>query len=256
MVCSVSCLFDIGSPQVCRELAVPLVVGEIADREAIIAQLAHIGYRPADATLAPRTFRVRGQAIEVFPLYEKITFRIEVRSDRVERILVLDPQSGDLLQQRDRVVVYPARLHILPEEWIEAAVVEIQAELDMRLRQLRRQGKRLESQRLEAATSFDIRMLREEGYCPGIEVYCRALNRRLPGAPPDTLLDYFPDDLLVFVDESHVTVQQMRGMHAGSDPRHGGRHPPKQEPSPSARGVQSGAWNNAQDDLQPSAMMR
>ena len=216
VVCSVSCLFDIGSPQVCRDLAVPLVVGETVNQEGIIAWLARIGYRPTDTAVVPKAFRVFGHGIEVFPLYENCAYRIEFQDGCVKHILMIDPQTGDPVREHDRISIYPARLHMLPEGWIAVAVTEIKEELASRLQQLTRQGKLLEAQRLEAATSLDIKMLLENGYCPGIEVYCRVLNRRLPGAPPDTLLDYFPEDLLVFVDESHVTVPQIRAMHTGS----------------------------------------
>ena len=216
VVCSVSCLFDIGSPQVCRDLAVPLVVGEAVDQESIVAWLGRIGYRPTDTALAPKAFRVFEHGIEVFPLYENCAYRIEFQAGYVKRILVIDPQTGNPVREYDRISVYPARLHVLPEEWIAAAVTEIQEELASRLQQLTCKDKLLEAQRLEAATSLDVKMLLENGYCPGIEVYCRALNRRLPGAPPDTLLGYFPEDFLVFVDESHVTIPQIRAMYTSS----------------------------------------
>lgn len=216
VVASVSCIFDIGSPQVCRDLALALAVGDAVDLESIITWLVEIGYEPAGSTLAPKTFRVRGAHIEVFTLYECRAHRIEVENGRVQRLLDIDPQSGETVLQDDRVTIYPARLHILRKGWIEAALLDIQEELDGRLQELQSQGKRLEAQRLEAATLSDMDNLRDYGRCSGMEVYCRALNRRSPGAPPDTVLDFFPKDLLVFVDESHVMLPQIRGMYEGS----------------------------------------
>ena len=216
VVSSVSCIFDIGSPQVCRDLALSLTVGAAADMEAIVVRLGRIAYRPADVVLAPKMFRVRGPYIEVYPLYEDHAYRIEVPNGRVQRMLAIDPQSGDTVREHDSITVYPASLRLLRDGWIEEAIPEIQAELDGRIQDLQCQGKLLEAQRLEAATLHDIDDLRKYGRCSGVEVYCRVLNRRLPGSPPDTLLDYFPNDFLVFIDESHVTVPQIGGMHAGN----------------------------------------
>jgi excinuclease ABC subunit B len=215
-VASVSSIFDIGSPQVCRDLALPLTVGAPADIEMIVARLERIAYRPADAELTPKTFRVRGLCVEVFPLYENHAFQVEVENGRVARVLAIDAQSGETVKQHDHITVYPARLHLLRDGWVEAGIADIEEELNGRLQELQSQGKRLEAQRLEAATLSDLDALRSYGLCSGMEVYCRALNRRASGAPPDTVLDYFHDDFLVFIDESHVTVPQIRGMHAGS----------------------------------------
>ena len=219
VVASVSCIFDLGSPQVCRDLALRLAVGEVADMESIIARLAYIGYRPTDSTLAPRACRVRGQGVEVFPLYESWAYRIEVRDGRVNGIAAIDPQSGNTLKRHDRITVYPARVHILRDGWVDAAILEIEEELDGRLQELQGQGKLLEAQCLEAATLCDIDNLRKHGRCRGMENYCRALNRRSPGSAPDTLLDFLPENFLTFVDESHLMIPQIRAPHTASRSR-------------------------------------
>ena len=219
MVASVSCIFDIGSPNVCRELAMSLAVGATVDGNEVLARLAHIGYSQVGGLLHPKAFRVGEGYVNVFPPYENVLYRIQLLDDRVNRLLAIDPQSGDLLQKHTHISIYPARLHVLPEGRIEEAIAHIREELAGRLLQLRRQGSLLEAQRLEAATLRDVELLREEGRCPGMEVYCRALNRRQPGAPPASAIDYFPEDFLVFVDESHVTIPQIRGMHSGSHQR-------------------------------------
>ena len=220
VVASVSCIFDIGSPQVCRDLAVTLATGTAASVEHVVARLRRIAYQPASDELAPKTFRVRGPYVEVYPLYEDHAFRIEVRNGKVDRILAIDPQGGDTVGRHNSITVYPARLHLLHDGWVEAAVEDIQQELDERLEELQAQGKRLEAQRLEAATLSDLENLRNYGYCSGMENYCRALNRRSPGAPPDTLIDYFPNDLLVFIDESHETIPKyLASMHTKWQPR-------------------------------------
>ena len=217
VVASVSCIFDIGPPQVCRDLALPITVGASADVANIVARLVTLRYHSAGTTLEPKAFRVRGPYVEVFPLYEDHAYRMEVQNERLESILAIDPQSGDTIQQCDSITIYPARLHLLRDGWIEAALQEIQEELDGRLQELEGRGQRLEAQRLEAATLCDMDNLREYGHCPGMENYCRALNRRSPGAPPDTLIDYFPNDLLVFIDESHETIpKQLVGRHEGN----------------------------------------
>jgi excinuclease ABC subunit B len=219
VVATVSCLFDIGSPQAFRELAVPLAVGATADRDEVLARLAHIRYSHAGGLLRPGAFRVRGDRIDVTPPYEDVVYRIELRNGRVDRLLSLNREDSDPVQQHDHILIYPACLHVLPKGWVEAGVADIKQELAARLLQLRGEGRLLEAQRLEAATWSDIEQLLKHGYCPGIENYSRALNRRLPGSPPDTLLDYLPADCLTFVDESHVTVPQIRAMHTGSQSR-------------------------------------
>ena len=215
-ISSVSSIFDIGSPLVARDLALTLSAGAAADVVRIVERLGRIAYRSANDTLVPKTYRVRGPYVEVFTLYEDHAYRIEVQHGHVQAILAINPQSGDTIQEHDSITVYPACLHLLRDGWVEEAMLEIQEELDGRLQQLQSQGKLLEAQRLEAATLHDLDDLRKYGRCSGMEVYCRALNRREPGAPPDTLIDYFPGNFLTFVDESHVTIPQIGGMHAGS----------------------------------------
>ncbi len=220
VVASVSCIFDIGSPQVCRDLAMELVVGAAATVEGIIERLAKLAYWPATDKLDRKTFLARGPRVELFTMYDDSAYRIEIRDGHVQAILAINPQSGDAVRQHDSITVYPARLHLLRDGWVEEAILEIQEELDDRLQEFQRQGKFLEAQRLEAATLSDIDNLRQYRRCPGMENYCRALNRRAPGAPPDCLMDYFPKDYLVFIDESHEAIpKQLANMHAGSQPR-------------------------------------
>jgi excinuclease ABC subunit B len=219
VVASVSCIFDIGSPEVCRELALDLTVGDEADPEGIVEGLTKLAYRPATDKLDRKTFRAHGPHVECYTLYDDWAFRVEVQSGRVHRILAIESQSGDTIQQHDSITIYPARLHLLRDGWVDAALLKIETELHTRLQELQREGKLLEAQRVEAATSHDIEDLRRRGRCPGMEVYCRHLNQRLPGAPPDTLIHYFPDDFLLFIDESHVTIPQVRGMHSGDQQR-------------------------------------
>ena len=216
VVASVSCVYDIGPPEVCRDLALPLSVGAAADVADIVTRLARIRYHPAGIKLEPKTFRVRGSHVEVFPLHEDHPYRVQVQNKRVERILAIDAESGDTIQQCDQITIFPARLHLLRDGWIEAAVQEIQEELDGRLHELQSHGKRLEAQRLEAATLCDMDNLSKYGHCPGMENYCRALNRRAPGAAPDTMIDYLPDDFVTFIDESHKTIPQIAGRYAGN----------------------------------------
>jgi excinuclease ABC subunit B len=221
VVSTVSCNFDIGSPQVCRDLALPFVVGQEADLDDIIARLTKTRYKPAGTPMDYRTYRRHGHGIDVYPPHDNLVYRITVRDGKVTGLTTVDPESDNTVEQHRRITVYPACLHILRDGWIEAALPEIKEELDGRLRTFRSQGRMLEAQRLEAATLWDLKLLRERGYCPGIENYCRAVNRRAADAPPDTLLDYLPKDLLVFVDESHRAVPQIRGMYEGNQQTRG-----------------------------------
>jgi excinuclease ABC subunit B len=219
VVASVSCIYGLGSPKDYLEMMVPLRVGHTIDREELLAKLVNIHYERNDLDPSRGKFRVRGDVIEVWPAYEEFAFRIELWGDEVENLAIINPLTGEVARKLDDVYVYPAKHFVLPQERIDAALGEIQTELDEQLERFREEGKLLEAQRLAARTRYDMEMLKEAGFCPGIENYSRALANRKPGSPPDTLLDFFPDDFLLFVDESHVTVPQVRGMYFGDHSR-------------------------------------
>ena len=215
IVASVSCIYGLGSPADYRAMVVGMRRGEQTDRDELLRKLIDVQYERNDIEFARAKFRVRGDCVELWPSYEEYAFRIEFWGDEIEKLSIINPTSGEVISQEDELFVYPAKHFVLPEERIESAVASIREELELRLEELKNQGKLLEAQRLNARTRFDIEMLTEAGYCPGVENYSRPLSGRPPGSTPDTLFDYFPDDFLMFVDESHVTVPQVRGMFAG-----------------------------------------
>jgi len=219
VVASVSCIYGLGSPEDYRSMMVGLQTGQQVDRDRVLAKLVDIQYERNDIEFASGKFRVRGDCVEVWPSYEEFAFRIEFWGDEVEQLSIINPISGEVFQRQERLFIYPSKHFVLPEERIEDAVHEIRQELSGRLEELKQQGKLLEAQRLNARTRFDIEMLQEAGYCPGIENYSRPLSGREPGTPPDTLFSYFPHDFLLFIDESHVTVPQIRGMYVGDHNR-------------------------------------
>jgi excinuclease ABC subunit B len=219
IVASVSCIYGLGSPEDYRRMMVPLHVGQTIDRDEMLLRLVEIQYERNDVAFSRGKFRVRGDVVECWPAYEEIAFRIELCGDDVEALSIVQPTSGEVLRRVNEMSIYPAKHFVLPDERIEGALSDIHAELDERLAALRESGKLLEAQRLGARTRFDMEMLRETGYCPGIENYSRHLSRRASGQPPFTLYDFFPSDYLLFVDESHVTVPQVRGMFAGDRSR-------------------------------------
>ena len=219
IVASVSSIYGLGSPQDYREMMVGLRVGQVVDRDQMLARLVDVQYERNDVAFEPGRFRVRGDCVEVFPSYEQFAFRIEFWGDEVEQLSFIDPTSGEVISRQEELYVYPAKHFVLPDERIAAALDEIREELEKRLEQFRKQGKLLEAQRLSARTRFDLEMLQEVGYCPGIENYSRPLSGRPPGSAPDTLFSFFPDDFLLFVDESHVTAPQIRGMYHGDHNR-------------------------------------
>ncbi len=219
IVASVSCIYGLGSPEDYRAMMVGLEVGQVVDRDDMLSKLVDIQYERHDVEFQPGRFRVRGDCVEVWPSYEQYACRIEFWGDEVEQLSFINPTSGEVLERQQRLFIYPAKHFVLPEERIEGAVAEIRKELADRLEELKGQGKLLEAQRLSARTRFDIEMMQEVGYCPGIENYSRPLSGRPPGSAPDTLFSYFPDDFLLFVDESHVTVPQIRGMYHGDHNR-------------------------------------
>ncbi len=219
VVASVSCIYGLGSPDDYRAMMVPLNVGMRVDRDEMLLRLVQIQYDRNDVAFARGRFRVRGDVVECWPAYEEFAFRIELWGDEVEKLAIVHPTSGQVLREVSEMCVYPAKHFVLPESRIAGAVAAIRDELEPRLEYLQRSGKLLEAQRLSARTRFDLEMLRETGYCPGIENYSRHLSGRPEGYPPYTLYDFFPDDYLLFVDESHVTVPQVRAMFAGDHNR-------------------------------------
>ncbi|MBK9118207.1 MAG: excinuclease ABC subunit UvrB [Phycisphaerales bacterium] len=219
VVASVSCIFGLGSPDEYKASVVNVQVGQTWERDELLKKLVRLQYDRKDVELARGTFRVRGDVIELAPAQEEFAIRIELFGDTVERMAYIHPLTGQILQAREQVFIYPAVHYVLPEENLERALASIQQELDERVLQLRHQGKLLEAQRLLARTKYDLEMLQEVGYCSGIENYSRHLNGTAPGAKPYTLVDYFPPDFLLIIDESHVTIPQIGAMFNGDRAR-------------------------------------
>ncbi len=219
IVASVSSIYGLGSPEDYKSMMVALKRGDQIDRDEMLMKLVDIQYERNDVSFERGRFRVRGDCVEIWPSYEEYGYRIELWGDDVDQLSIINPTSGEVLSQQDQLFVYPAKHFVLPDERIAGAVQDIRDELAERLEQFRENGKLLEAQRLAARTRFDIEMLQEVGYCPGIENYSRPLSGRPPGSPPETLYHYFPDDFLLFVDESHVTVPQIRAMYRGDRSR-------------------------------------
>jgi len=219
VVASVSCIYGLGSPEDYRAMVVRLATGMTLTRDQLLERLVSVHYERTDIALDRGKFRVRGDSIDIWPPYDELACRVEFWGDTVESIAIVHPTSGEVAAKKDEMYFYPARHFVMPEDRIKAAVGTIKAELEQRLEELKSQGKLLEAQRLNARTRFDIEMLLEAGFCPGIENYSRPLSGRPPGSTPGTLFNYFPDDFLFFVDESHVTVPQVRGMYAGDKAR-------------------------------------
>jgi len=219
VVASVSCIYGLGSPDDYRKMMVRLQVGDVIDRDELLLKFVDIQYDRNDVSFERGKFRVRGDVIELWPAYEEIGHRIELFGDEVERMSTIDPLTGTTLATHNDLYIYPAKHFVLPEERIQGAVESVNAELKERLQTLKEEGKLLEAQRLEARTRYDMEMLLEVGYCSGIENYSRHLSGRKPGETPGTLLDFFPPDSLFILDESHVTLPQIRGMFAGDHSR-------------------------------------
>ena len=219
VVASVSCIYGLGSPEDYKEMMVGLSVGDVVDRDHVLAKLIDIQYERNDTDPARGKFRVRGDSVEVWPAYEEFAYRLEFWGDEVERLAIINPTSGEVIDQLQEVFVYPAKHFVLPEERIAAAVDQIRLELSGRLEFFKTEGKLLEAQRLNARTRYDLEMMLEMGYCPGIENYSAPLSGKSPGEPPDTLFDFFPKDYLLFVDESHATVSQVGAMYNGDRAR-------------------------------------
>ncbi|WP_294168171.1 excinuclease ABC subunit UvrB [uncultured Clostridium sp.] len=220
IVASVSCIYGLGNPEEYRKLTISLRPGMIKDRDEIIRKLIEIQYERNDIDFARGSFRVRGDSLDIIPAsYSNKGIRVEFFGDEIERIREFDVLTGNILGERNHVSISPASHFATSHEVLEKAIKQIEDELEDRLKELNSQEKLLEAQRLRQRTNFDIEMIREMGYCSGIENYSRILDGRAPGTPPQTLLDYFPDDFLMFIDESHVTLPQCRAMYAGDRSR-------------------------------------
>jgi excinuclease ABC subunit B len=219
IVASVSCIYGIGSPQVYNEKMQLFKVGEEIDRDEVLRKLIKMQYQRNDATLGRGTFRVRGEVLEIMPSYAESAYRISLFGDEIEDVQHFDPLSGEVLDTIDHVSVWPASHYVTKDETLERAVDEIRAELEQRTGELEAEGKLLEAHRLRQRTAYDIEMLKELGFTSGIENYSRILDGRPPGSPPHTLIDYFPEDFVVFVDESHQTIPQIGGMYEGDRSR-------------------------------------
>jgi excinuclease ABC subunit B len=219
VVASVSCIYGLGSPSDYKRMMIRLKKGEAIHRDDLLLRLVDIQYERNDVAFTRGKFRVRGDVIEVWPAYEEFGLRIELFGDDVDTLAMINPLTGEALREQDELYIYPAKHFVTPDERVRQAVEGIRAELEERLGVLRAEGKLLEAQRLASRTRYDMEMLLQSGHCPGIENYARWFSGRNPGEPPYTLMDFFPDDFLMVVDESHVTLPQLRGMFAGDHSR-------------------------------------
>ncbi len=219
VVATVSCIYGLGTPQEYVDRALKISVGEERDRDELLRTLVTEQYTRNDLSFTRGTFRVRGDTIEVFPVYEELAVRIEMFGDEVERLYYLHPLTGEVVREVQELFVFPATHYVAGPERMERAIGTIEAELEERLAELERQGKLLEAQRLRMRTTYDIEMMRQVGFCSGIENYSRHIDGRAPGTAGACLIDYFPDDFLLVIDESHVTVPQIGGMYEGDTSR-------------------------------------
>jgi excinuclease ABC subunit B len=219
VVATVSCIYGVGNPRNWKIMRLPCQVGEEYDRDQVLRKLIDIQYSRNDYEFSRSTFRVRGDVIEIFPAYAKNAVRLELFGDELERIYVFNPVSGGIIEERERLIIYPASHYVVEQVSMQTAMGSIREELEQRHKQLLDQGKLLEAQRLRTRTEYDLEMMREMGYCNGIENYSRHIFGRREGERPAVLLDYFPEDLLIFIDESHVTVPQIGGMYEGDRSR-------------------------------------
>ncbi|MDQ1712122.1 MAG: excinuclease subunit, partial [Frankiaceae bacterium] len=215
VVASVSCIYGLGTPQEYVDRMVKLEVGQEIDRDTLLRRFVDVQYTRNDLAFSRGTFRVRGDTVEVFPVYQEHAVRIELFGDEIERLYSLHPVTGEVLSEDKEIMVFPATHYVAGPERMERATRSIEAELAERLAELERQGKLLEAQRLRMRTTYDLEMMRQVGFCSGIENYSRHIDFREAGTAPNTLLDYFPEDFLLVIDESHVTVPQVGGMYEG-----------------------------------------
>lgn len=222
IVASVSCIYGLGSPETYGKTVISLETGNLYRRNALLRQLVESQYQRNDVELKPGTFRVRGDTLEVFPAYEdRKVMRVSFFGDEIERIIEVNPVTGEISNEPQRVEIFPAKHYITEEQRLKKAIEDIDKELEERIRYFKDNNKLLEAQRIEQRTRYDLEMLREVGYCSGIENYSRHLDQREPGSAPWTLMDYLPSDYLLFIDESHMTVPQVRGMYFGDRSRKG-----------------------------------
>jgi excinuclease ABC subunit B len=219
LVASVSCIFGLGSPGEYQKSVISIRKGVPSDRDTLLKRFIDLQYGRNDMDFKRATFRVRGDVVEIHPSYEEFAYRIEFFGDEITSISMINPLTGELIREEDHIFIYPAVHYVMPEDRLHAAVQSIREELDHRVMQLRGEGKLLEAQRLLARTKYDIELLTEAGICPGIENYSRHLDGRKPGEKPYTLIDYFPKDYVLIVDESHVTVPQLHAMFNGDQHR-------------------------------------
>ncbi|MFM7562839.1 MAG: excinuclease ABC subunit UvrB, partial [Planctomycetota bacterium] len=219
IVASVSSIYGLGSPDDYRRMVVSLRKGEQRDRDQMLSQLVDVLYQRNDIAFERSKFRVRGDSVEIWPSYEEYAFRVEFWGDEIEQLSIIHPVSGEVLSKHDQLFVYPAKHFVTPESRIKSAIEVIKQELAEQLEFFRKEGKLLEAQRLSARTRFDIEMMEQVGHCPGIENYSRPLAGKAPGETPDTLYNFFPKDYLLFIDESHVTIPQIRAMYSGDRSR-------------------------------------
>lgn len=215
IVASVSCIYSLGEPEEYQSFVVSVRKGDTIERNKLVRKFVDMQYERNDFDFARGKFRIRGDTLEILPSYEEIAVRIEFWGDVVERIVDVDPLTGELLAEKESVDIFPAKHFVTSPDKLELAIEDIKAELSARIQEYNRQGKLLEAARIEQRTNYDIEMLRELGYCSGVENYSRHLQRRVPGSAPWTLINYFPEDFLLFVDESHMTLPQIRGMYGG-----------------------------------------
>src|SRR5690606_4869265 len=219
VVASVSCIYGLGSPEEYRDKLLVVRVGEEHDQRSILRQLVDMQYERNDMNLVRGKFRVRGDTIEIHPAYDETAVRVELFGDDVEAITVVDPLTGERVTSLEELIVFPASHYVASEERMRVAITRIEAELQERLAAFESDGKLLEAQRLRMRTQYDLEMMAEVGYCSGIENYSAPIDGRKPGEPPHTLLDFFPDDFLCVIDESHVAVPQLHGQYEGDRSR-------------------------------------
>ena len=219
VVSSVSCIYGLGTPEEYIQGMVTLSVGDVVDRDGLLREFVQMQYSRNDLAFTRGTFRVRGDTVEIIPVYEELAIRIEMFGDEVEALYTLHPLTGEVVERREQVHIFPASHYVASEQRMNRAISTIELELEERLQELERQNKLLEAQRLKMRTTFDLEMMRSVGTCSGIENYSRHIEQREAGTPPHTLLDYFPDDFLLVLDESHVTVPQIGAMYEGDTSR-------------------------------------
>ncbi|MDR2697181.1 MAG: excinuclease ABC subunit UvrB, partial [Holophagales bacterium] len=219
VVASVSCIYGLGDPSSYLDLSVHLRVSEIKDRSMLLRDLVAIQYTRNQIAFEPGVFRVRGDVVEIYPAYEDTAYRVELLGDEIERLSTFDPLRGTVIERLESLTIWPKSHYVTPEDKLEQAICQAKADLELRETEFRSEGKIVELQRLRQRTIYDIEMMKEMGYCSGIENYSRYLDGRAPGEPPHTLLDYFPEDFILFMDESHVATGQLHGMYNGDQTR-------------------------------------